>query len=197
MSVELQLEVPGLLVPAAGFFETDLGVANALIEDWGHYLGVNKRPFGAQAWRLDVAGEPVSVAISASTVSSTVAGFGRGHVVELARLCTKPGQRWATRVMLRLWREIGGPAWQQRYWRPVAAVAYSDNTRHPGNIYRLDGWRRVTDAAGSTGGGTWSTARGADHPARGPKSLWLWEYATADVALPAETTQPISTQKAA
>ncbi|MFI6103201.1 hypothetical protein [Streptomyces sp. NPDC051310] len=176
MVAAMQLDLAAITAPAVGLFETELDAANAVLADWGHYLGINTRPFGAQAWRLDVAGEPISIAVSASTVSSTVAGYGRGQVVELARLCTRPDSRWATRVMLRLWREIGAPAWP--YWPAVAAVAYSDNARHPGNIYRFDGWTRITETAGSSGGGTWSTRRDAEHPARGAKSLWLWEYPT-------------------
>jgi hypothetical protein len=180
MTAALQLDLAAITAPSAGLFATDMAAANALLTDWGHYLGVSNRPFGAQAWRLDVAGAPVSIAVSASTVSSTVAGYRRNQVVELARLCTRPGDPWATRVMLRLWREICAPAWP--YWDqpPAAAVAYSDNNRHPGSIYRLDGWRRLSTTAGSGGGGTWSTPRNAAHPARGPKSLWLWEYTPPD-----------------
>lgn len=178
MSAAMQLDLASITAPAVGFFETELDAANTLLTDWGHYLGHSNRPFGAQAWRLDIAGQPVSIAVSASTVSSTVADYTRGQVVELARLCTRPDYRWATRVTLRLWREVGALAWP--YWTPVAAVAYSDNTRHPGHIYRTDGWARVTCAAGSNGGGTWSTARGPDHPARGAKTLWLWQYPEAE-----------------
>ncbi|EMF31110.1 hypothetical protein H114_00737 [Streptomyces gancidicus BKS 13-15] len=173
----MQLDLSSIASPAAGFFETSVDTANALITDWGHYLGPSNRPFGAQAWRLDVAGRTVAAAISASTVSATVAGYARGEVVELARLCTRPGDRWATRVMLRLWRELGAPAWP--YWDVAAAVAYSDNERHPGHIYRTDGWTRVTARAGAPSGpnATWSRPRPEGHPARGRKSLWLWEYA--------------------
>jgi hypothetical protein len=174
----MQLDLSTITAPVAGFFETEPTAANALLKAWGHYLGPSERPFGAQAWRLDVAGQPVSIAFSASIVSATAARYECGQVVELARLCTRPGYQWATRVMLRLWRELGAPAWP--YWDVAAAVAYSDNKRHPGHIYRTDGWRRVTCAAGSGGGGTWSTARGSGHPARGPKTLWLWEYPPAD-----------------
>jgi hypothetical protein len=172
----LQLDLTAIADPAAGFFETDLKAANELVADWGHYLGPSNRPFGAQAWRLDVAGQPVAAAISASTVSPTVAGYSRGAVVELARLCTRPGDQWATRVMLRLWRELGARAWP--YWDVAAAVAYSDNQRHPGHIYRTDGWTRVTDRAGAPSGpnATWAKPRPAGHPARGRKTLWLWQY---------------------
>ncbi|MET9729262.1 hypothetical protein ABZZ79_00925 [Streptomyces sp. NPDC006458] len=178
MTAAMQLDLAAITAPAAGFFETDTAAANALLTCWGHYLGPSDRPFGSQAWRLDVGGEPVSVAISASTVSATVGGYARRQVVELARLCTRPGEQWATRVTLRLWRQVGAPAWP--YWDVAAAVAYSDNKRHPGHIYRTDGWRRLTDRAGAPSGpnATWSKQRAEGHPARGRKSLWLWQYDT-------------------
>lgn len=182
MTAAMQLDLAAITAPVAGFFETEPDAVNALIAAWGHYLGPARRPFGMQAWRLDIGGQTVSVALSASTVSSTVASFQRGQVVELARLCTRPGYPWATRVMLRLWREVGAPAWP--YWPAEAAVAYSGNNRHPGHIYRLDGWTRVTDRAGAPSGpnATWSKQRPEGHAARGAKTLWLWEYPAAPVS---------------
>jgi hypothetical protein len=172
----MQLDLAAITAPTAGLAETETAAANALAIRWGHYLGPCKRPFGIQAWRLDIGGEPISIAISASTVSPTAAGYPRGQVVELARLCTRPDSRWATRVMLRLWREVAAPAWP--YWDATAAVAYSDNKRHPGHIYRTDGWTRITDRAGAPSGpnATWSKQRSEDHPASGRKTLWLWKY---------------------
>jgi hypothetical protein len=165
---------PGLLASAAGLTSIPVLVANKLLVEWGHYLGACERPFGVEAWALEVAGQPVSVAVSASTTSSTAAGYDRQQLVELARLCSAPGAAWATRAMLRLWREVAAPSWS--YWSPAAAVAYSQNDRHDGRIYRFDGWTRHTDRAGSGGGGTWSTSRTGGHAARGAKSLWLWRY---------------------
>jgi len=86
-----------------------------------------------------------------------------------------PEASWATRVILRLWLEVGAQAWP--YWPVQAAVAYSQNARHLGNIYRFDGWERVTDKAGSNGGGAWSRKRYAGDAAHGRKTLWLWRYA--------------------
>ncbi len=150
-----------------------LGQANDLLTRWGHYLGPTERPFRQEPWVLFVDNAPVSVAVSASTVSSTAAGYDRHEIVELARLCsTSP---WATRVMLRLWREVLAPRWD--CWPVNAAVAYSKNDRHEGRIYRFDGWERVGSSAGSTGGGTWTKARGAADEAAGAKTLWRWTYA--------------------
>jgi hypothetical protein len=125
-------------------------------------------------------GVPVAVAITSSIVSSTVTDdldviYRRQQAVELSRLCVQPGQSWATRAALRLWRETAAPYYLP--WKPKIAVAYSKNDRHDGRIYRFDGWTRVRTTAGSGGGGTWSKPRGADAPAGGPKTLWLWRYA--------------------
>lgn len=65
--------------------------ANALLVAWGHRLGPCNRPFSQRAYALLVDGEPISLAISASAVSGTVAGYRRDQVVELARLCSVPG----------------------------------------------------------------------------------------------------------
>lgn len=156
--------------------------ANGLLTEWGHYLGGCDRPFGQQAVALLVAGDPVSVAVSASTVSPTVLGIPRREVVELARLCSAPGEAWATRVMLRLWRELVAPSWP--HWPVTTAIAYSASNRHEGRVYRFDGWERAAGRAGSTGGGTWSKPRPVGHAARGPKSLWVWRFPTAAHAPP-------------
>jgi hypothetical protein len=164
---------PTLTMTVAGLTPVSVDQANALLVQWQHDLGPCQRPFGAEGWVLEVVGRPVSVAISASTVSATVAGLRRGQVVELARLCSAPDSRWATRPMLRLWRELAGPRWS--YWPVRAAVSYSTR-RHTGDLYRWDGWAQVTDRAGSSGGGTYSTRRTADHAAAGYKKLWIWRY---------------------
>jgi hypothetical protein len=152
--------------------------ADELLVSWGHRLGPYRRLFGQQAYVLCVDREPVSIAVSASVISPTVAGYRRDQVVELARLCSAPGRSWASRVMLRLWREVAAPRW--RYWPVQAAVSYSLNAQHRGHLYRHDGWERVTDRAGSRGGGTWSTRRDAGDPAFGSKTLWIWRYRDPD-----------------
>jgi hypothetical protein len=130
-----------------------------------------------------VEGEPVSVTVSASAVSATVGGYRRNQVVELARLCSAPGHSWASRVALRLWREVAGPRWP--YWSVLAAVSYSLNAHHRGHLYRHDGWERVQVSAGSRGGGTWSARRGENDPASGSKTLWIWRYQDPGLAGPA------------
>jgi hypothetical protein len=174
------------LLPVAGLVPVPLDEANRLIAEWdNHDLGPVKRPFGAEAWVLEVCSRPVSVAVSASTVSAVVRGEGayadvvlkRGEVVELARLCTAPGQRWATRVMIRLWREVAAQRWP--YWHPAAAVSYSQNGKHDGQVYRFDGWTRIATRKGRSGGGgsgSWGKPVRAGDETYGAKSLWMWRY---------------------
>lgn len=165
----------GLLDAAAvTFARRSMAEANDLLTTWGHYLGPCERLYGPQGWVLAIEGRAVAVAVSGAPVSSTVAGLPRTEVVELARLCAAPGERWATRPTLRLWREIAAPRWP--YWTVRAASAYSQNSRHDGSIYRFDGWTKVTDKAGSAGGGTWSAKRLPGDVLHGRKTLWLWTY---------------------
>lgn len=161
----------------AGLFAVEMAEANAWLADWGHYLGECHRPFHQEGWVLSVVGDPVSVAVSASSVSSHVTcahGFRyeRRDMVELARLAS--GQEWATRPMLRLWREVAAKAW--RDWTCRVVIAYSQNNRHEGDLYRWDGWELCSTTAGSSGGGTWSKSRGDDHAAKGDKKLWLYHF---------------------
>jgi hypothetical protein len=121
--------------PLGAFTVLDLEEANRLLLEWGHNLGACERPFRSEAWVLELEGEPVSLAISASAVSDTVAGYRRGEVVEQARLCSAPGYNWATRIMLRFWRERCAPRWS--CWPVKAAIAYHQNAHHKGSIYRL------------------------------------------------------------
>ncbi len=149
--------------------------ANALLTEWGHYLGPVNRPCRQGAYALYVGDQPVSVAVSASTVSPRVEQYRRAEVVELARLCTKPDEPWASRVMLPLWRELCAPRFCG--WEVRAAVAYSSNRRHNGDMYRFDGLSRCGGERGTTrAGGNWGRHITADHPGAGPKTLWIWEY---------------------
>lgn len=163
--------------PVAGLVPIDIDNANALVVAWNHDLGPCRRPFGQQAWALDIGGTYEAVAISASTVSATVRCddgevFARDEVVELARCCAP--NPWANRVMLRLWREVAAHHWP--YWDLRAAVSYSDRN-HSGDLYRFDGWTCRANNCGSGGGGTWTTLRDENHAARGKrKKLWIWEY---------------------
>lgn len=148
-------------LPLAGLTPIGIDDANRLLVDqWQHKLGACERPFRQEAYALFVDDRPVGVVISASTVSDTVAGerdgqrveWRRDEVVELARLAGEP---WCSRVLIRLWREVCAQRWD--CWPVKAAVSYSHNAMHRGDLYRFDGWTRIrSDAGKSSGGGTWS-----------------------------------------
>lgn len=166
---------PRLLDVAPATFDTlSVASANELLVAWQHRLGPLHRPFSQRAYVMLVDGAPISLAMSASAVSKTAGGFRRDQVVELARLCSAPGCSWASRVMLRVWREVFARRWPD--WSVEAAISYSQKAHYRGDLYRFDGWIRVSQACGSNGGGAWSRQRYAGEAARGRKTLWLWRY---------------------
>ena len=67
------------------------------------------------------------------------------------------------------------------YWPIRALVSYSDSTRHTGDIYRFDGWRRVTETRGGTTGKNagWSRAKKIN-----PKAVWTFERPVAEGTSP-------------
>lgn len=156
------------LFPLVAFVEIEHAEADAALILSEHYLGPCDRPFGKQSFGLLVNGQIAAVAVSASTVGDTCAGFGRQEVVELARLGSLPGRKVWTRVALRCWREVAPALW--KHWPVRAAVSYSNETRHKGDIYRFDGWTKVAVMPGSAGGGTWT----AKQP-REPKAVWVYD----------------------
>lgn len=186
-----------LTVPVASVVAIKPEEAYALLAAWGHKLnqdGEKLRPFRSEAWALEIDGNPVSVAVSASICSDHVTGhrakkvnggpkgaivripvrWERVEVVELARLGSDPAHNWATRPMLRLWREVFARRWS--CWPVKAAVSYSHNRYHDGELYRFDGWDLINDRCGSSGGGTYSRQRRATDAVHGRKSLWDWRY---------------------
>ena len=165
-------QAPLFDIPAVGVYPVTVAQANELLMHWGHKLGACERPFYSEAFALLVHQRPVAVAISASVVGQPVAGFRRYEVVELARQAAC--EPWANRVMIRLWREVCAPAW--KCWPVKAAVSYSHNGMHSGDLYRFDGWEKVREDCGSSGGGTWSSPRAKGDPMHGRKTLWIWRY---------------------
>lgn len=161
------------LFPPVALERIGIGDANRLLVEWRHELGACDRPFRVDGWALELAGEPIAVAVSASTVSATCAGRQRNQLVELARIARHPAHPWVLRVMLRLWREVAARAW---CWPPAAAVSYALPGR-TGDLYRFDGWRRVGEVRPSGGGGTWSASPAVNDIANGRKVLWVFDYA--------------------
>ena len=160
------------LFPLASFDLIANDEADALLVLWGHWLGACHRPFGRQSFGLALERQIISVAVSASTINATCGGLPRQEIVELARCASHPHYRWATRVCLRLWRELAPACWARKYWPVTACVSYSNALRHTGNLYRFDGWTKVADVAGGTAGGNWSRGKKYD-----PKSVWVWSLA--------------------
>lgn len=157
------------MFPLVGFYKIDNSEADKLLREWCHWLGGCNRPFGRQSFAVDVCGKgAVSIAVSASTVNATCGGYDRQSVVELARLCSHPNERWATRVCLRLWREVGAPLWP--YWEVKALVSYANNNRHTGDVYRFDGWKKVAEVAGGVAGGGWQRGKRYEE-----KSVWSYK----------------------
>jgi hypothetical protein len=178
---------PRLLdAPLAALSVLTIADANRLLVAWEHKLGPIHRPFAMEAYALELDGRPIAVAVSASTVSSHVAGwwqlakredpvrYERQEIVELARCAAAPDVAWANRVMLRLWREVCAPRW--RGWPIKASVSYSHNGLHTGQLYKFDGWRKINERCGSSGGGAWSRKRSATEAVSGRKSLWVYRY---------------------
>lgn len=159
-------------MPISGLYPVEPHEANALLVRWGHKLGPCERPYHQEGFALEVDGVPVAVAMSASIVNGPVGSFGRFEVVELARLAA--ANPWANRVMLRLWRELCAPRWKG--WEVKAAVSYSHNGMHSGNIYRFDGWEKIRDDAGGSRGGGGRRVRDKDETVNGKKTLWLYRY---------------------
>lgn len=169
-------------VAIAGVMPISIDDANRFLVDVvGHRLGAIERPFRMEAFAFEVDGAVRSVAVSASAVSDTVVDevgrqYRRTDVVELGRLGSEPSYAWCSRVMIRVWRELCGPRYAP--WRPQLAISYSQNAHHKGDLYRFDGWTKVRDNAGSSGGGgAWTRKRYASSAAYGPKTLWIWRYA--------------------
>jgi len=160
------------LFPLVSFDRIPNEQADRLLVEWGHWLGGCNRPFGRQSFGLQLAGAGlISVAVSASTVNPTCAGFDRQDVVELARLASDPEHcRWVCRVTLRLWRQVAPQQWAADYWPTAWRVSYQNAARHTGNLYRFDGWKRLAEVRGGTAGGDWSRRKSYE-----AKVIWGYE----------------------
>lgn len=168
------------MFPLVTFDLIDNQRADDALVAWGHWLGACNRPFAKQSFGLEIEGELLAVAISASLINETCGGYQRHQAVELARLCAHPDHRDLTRVALRLWRVIAPITWGRKYWPVVALVSYSNAARHTGDIYRFDGWRKVCDVKAGTAGKTWTRPRKAPYEA---KAVWAFD-------LPVTAVQP-------
>lgn len=153
----------------------DDGLADDFLEeDADHWLGACGRPFGRISYGLYVLGDLLAVAVSASTPNERCADYSRYEVVELVRLSAHRKHREQTRVALRCWRTLAARDWATAYgehWPTIVGyVSYADS-RHTGDTYRFDGWKKVAETRGSKGGGTWSRPRKDGQP----KAVWAYE----------------------
>jgi hypothetical protein len=164
----------GQLVNIIRYNRIDDELADRMLVAWGHWLKGCSRPFGRVSSGLFLYDELVAVAVSASTVNASCGGYPRQRCVELARLCAHPQHRDLTRVALRCWRVTAASEWP--YWLADVLVSYQNAIRHTGDIYRFDGWIKVADTKGSTGGGTWSRPRKSGEP----KAVWAYPLAAAE-----------------
>src|SRR5574342_418644 len=72
------------MFPLISFDIIDHRTADAMLAEWGHFLGGCKRPFGRQSFGLHLEGELIAVAVSASTVNKKVAEhLGAAQVADL------------------------------------------------------------------------------------------------------------------
>jgi hypothetical protein len=167
------------LFPMAAFDLIPDDRADACLAEWGHWLGACSRPFGRHSFGLFIHGELLCVAVSASTVNATCGGYPRSEVVELARLCSHPDHRELTRIGLRLWRVVAPGCWARDFWPVTAAVSYSNNARHKGDIYRFDGWKKVKDVPGGCTGPNAGYTRKKSYEA---KTVWAFEFKQPEAA---------------
>lgn len=179
--------------------ECSKGEANELLAEWEHPLGPCNRPFHQEHHLLVVAGEPVALTVSASTVSPTISTHRRNEVVELARIARAPDAWWAMRPALRIWRQVFAPRWET--WPVAAAYAYALPGTE-GDIYRFDGWELVGTVGKARAGksSTWSNPSAADGIGDGRKKLWRYVYGDrkqlASDTPPADARQLASDEKA-
>lgn len=136
-----------LIDPLASFDLIEREEANRALLAWGHRMRpINRPSFKAPIdYGLRVSGDLVAL-VTADTLIRPTCAFDRNEAFELSRLCAK--DRALSRVVLRLWREIGMPQ-IVRAWGTPWAVSYQNALMHRGDLYRFDGWQRV---GWSTGG---------------------------------------------
>ena len=156
-----------LIGPLASFDLIGREEANECLERWGHKMGPLNRPlFRAPIdYGLREKGELIAVACSDTLIRETC-GLDRQTGFELSRLCAAAPR--LSRVMLRLWTEIGYPE-ICRAWGPKWAISYQDATQHKGDLYRFDGWVRLGYSSGGAdpraGAGTVNARR---------RVIWGW-----------------------
>lgn len=153
------------IAPIVAFDEISRADANRCLVAWGHKMGPLERGnVRGLHYALYEEGEPVGLAMAATTITPTVGGglahLNRDNTIELARLCA--ARPHLCRAVLRLWREFVFP----RMGYPWA-MSYQDADIHNGNTYRFDGWSRAG----------YSRAGGTDRRSgRVGRNKWIWTW---------------------
>lgn len=162
------------------FGRAPAALVNACLDAWGHYLGPQDGPRLVEWYALTMAGRALAVCVSGSPRGKTCAGKPWRQVCELVRVCAAPEHRDMTRVALRCWRKVAAQDFADAYGNAIERLAaYSDSSRHPGNIYRFDGWTLYDERLRGSGGA--ATRR---QQTQALKRLWLY-----DVSPPAVPAQ--------
>ncbi len=127
--------------PMVTFEEIGRAELNRCLDTWHHRMGLVRRPFSGWSHALLQDGLPVAVAATDRLIRERSGGFTRREAIELSRLCASRPD--LNRVMLRLWRAFIFPELSKDHgfrW----AISYQDAAIHTGNLYRFDGWVRLT-----------------------------------------------------
>ncbi len=149
-----------MLPPAVAFDPIDVREMNTCLVAWGHKMGPLNRPAGVQhAYGLIVGGSIVGVVGTSDLAAERVSGFNRQQAIELSRVCAERPD--ICRILVRLWREFVFPHFSQPW-----AVSYQDAALHSGDLYRFDGWIRLSRS--HSGADTRSGREGRD------KWIWGW-----------------------
>lgn len=156
-----------LIDPLGSFDLIDRDEANECLDRWGHKHGPNNRPlFGSPIdFGLREKGELIAVATADRLIRPTC-DFTRRDAFELSRLCAAAPR--VSRLMLRLWTEIGYPE-IVRTWGTHWALSYQDATQHSGNLYRFDGWARLRFTSGGA-----DPRAGAE--TKNARKRWIWGW---------------------
>lgn len=165
----------GLLIDPLGSFDLiDREEANECLDRWGHKHGPNNRPLYRSPidFGLREKGELIAVATSDTLIRETC-GLNRHTAFELSRLCAAAPR--LSRLMLRLWTEIGYPE-IVRTWGTRWAISYQDATQHKGNLYRFDGWVRLGHSSGGVDPRALSTTKTARK-----RVIWGWNSSGAEM----------------
>lgn len=153
-------------MPDCAIFADTHWEPKAVYDHLNWLMSPNVLPFPTAGWShaLFYDDQPVAVVATDTLIRPRVAGLTRQEAVELSRLCAARPD--LCRVVLRLWRAFVFPVMCRDHgfrW----AVSYQDAHIHSGNLYRFDGWARLTTSRSGTDPRTGRKRRS--------KIIWGWQ----------------------